>query len=112
MFKQIYRHLKANKFDCYSIGQHKGICEKPYIVIKNNTPRSLSSTLLEEEVELLLYYPLGNYSKVDDFINRVKKAMKELPCDDNYTPYPIIVEDEKEAYMTILSYKNTKERVL
>ena len=112
MFETIYKHLVANDFDCYSIGQHEGDCKKEYIVIKNNTPRSLSSTLLEEEVELLLYYPLGNYSKVEDFINRVKEAMKELPYDDNYTPYPIIVEDEKEAYMTILSYKNTRERVL
>ena len=112
MFKTIYKHLKLNGFDCYSVGQYKGVCKKEYIVIKNNTPRSLSSTLLEEEVELLLYYPLGNYSKVDDFISRVKKAMKELPYDDNYTPYPIIVEDEKEAYMTILSYKNTREKVL
>ena len=63
-------------------------------------------------MELLLYYPLGNYSKVEDFINKVKKAMKELSYEDNYTPYPIITEDEKEAYMTILSYKNIRERVL
>lgn len=112
MFKTVYKHLENNKFDCYSIGQYKDTCKKEYIVIKNNTPRSLSSTLLEEEVELLLYYPLGNYSKVEDFINRVKEAMKELLYDDNYTPYPIIIEDEKEAYMTILSYKNTREKVL
>lgn len=112
MFKTIYEHLKNNKFDCYSIGQHKGVCKKEYIVIKNNTPRSINSVLLEEEVELFLYYPLGNYSKVDDFINSVKKVMRELPYDDNFTPYPVIVEDEKQAYMTILSYKNIRERVL
>lgn len=112
MFKTIYEHLKIRGFNCFSIGQHKDICKKEYIVIKNNTPRSLSSTLLEEEVELFLYYPLGNYSKVDDFINSVKKVMKELPYDDNFTPYPVIVEDEKQAYMTILSYRNIRERVL
>ena len=112
MFKTIYKHLKNKGFDCYSIGQHKGLCEKEYIVIKNNTPRKLSNVLLEEEVELLLYYPLGNYSKVEDFINGVKEVMKELPYDDNYTPYPIIVEDEREAYMTILSYSNTRKKVL
>lgn len=82
MFKTIYKHLKNKGFDCYSIGQHKGLCEKEYIVIKNNTPRKLSNVLLEEEVELLLYYPLGNYSKVEDFINGVKEVMKELPYDD------------------------------
>ena len=36
MFTQIYRHLKDNGFDVYSIGQHKGICTNPYIVIKEN----------------------------------------------------------------------------
>ncbi|MBS5952580.1 hypothetical protein [Paraclostridium bifermentans] len=112
MFKSIYRHLKSNGFDCYSIGQHKGICEKEYIVIKNNTPRALSKTMLEEEVELFLYYPLGEYSKFIDFIDSVKGAMKALSYKDTYTPYPIIVEDEKKAYMTILSYQNNREKVL
>lgn len=112
MFKTIYKHLKNKGFDCYSIGQHKGLCEKEYIVIKNNTPRSLSNILLEEEVELLLYYPLDNYSKVEEFISRVKVAMNDLPYDDNFTPYPIIVEDEIGAYMTILSYSNTRKKVL
>ncbi|SCI81396.1 Uncharacterised protein [uncultured Clostridium sp.] len=112
MFKTIYKHLVANDFDCYSIGQHEGDCKKEYIVIKNKTPRALSNVLLEEEAELLLYYPLGNYSKVEDFINGVKEAMQELPYDYNYTPYPIIIEDDKKAYMTILSYTNTRKKVL
>lgn len=112
MFKTIYKHLTANGFDCYSIGQHEGNCKKEYIVIKNNTPRSISGTLLEEEVELLLYYPLGNYSKVNNFIENVKETMKGLPYTDNFVPYPIIVEDNKKAYMTILIYSNTRKKVL
>ncbi|XTR36639.1 hypothetical protein ACQQ2T_08720 [Paraclostridium tenue] len=111
MFKTIYKHLMANGFDCYSIGQYKGPCKKEHIVIKNNTPRGLNNIMIEEEVELLLYYPLGNYSKVDDFINSVKEIMSELPYVDNLIPYPIIVEDGKEAYMTILSYSNTRKKV-
>lgn len=112
MFETIYKHLVANDFDCYSIGQHEGDCKKEYIVIKNNTPRSLSGTLLEEEAELLLYYPLGKYSKVSDFIESVKEAMEGLTYENNLTPYPIVVDDSKKAYMTILSYKNTREKVL
>ncbi|TQO55820.1 hypothetical protein [Paraclostridium bifermentans] len=112
MFKLIYRHLKSSGFDCYSIGQHKGICEKEYIVIKNNTPRALSKTMLEEEVELFLYYPLGEYSKFIDYIDSVRSTMKGLDLKDNFIQYPIIVEDDKKAYMTILSYQNNRERVL
>lgn len=111
MFKAIYKHLKAKGFDCYSIGQHEGVCKKEYIVIKNNTPRALSNILLEEEVELLLYYPIGQYSKMEDFITSIKVAMSELTYEDNFTPYPIITEDGKEAYMTILSYKNIRKKV-
>lgn len=112
MFKLIYKHLKANNFDCYSIGQHKGICEKSYIVIKNNTPRALSKTMLEEEVELFLYYPLGEYTKFIDYIDNVRSTMNGLSLKDNFIQYPIIVEDDKKAYMTILSYQNNRERVL
>ena len=36
MFKEIYKHLKDIGFDVYSIGQHEGICTKPYLVIKEN----------------------------------------------------------------------------
>ncbi len=111
MFKTIYKHLKTNGFDCYSIGQHKGLCEKEYIVIKNNTPRSLNNAMLEEEVELLLYYPLGNYSKMSDFIESVRESMKGLKYKDSFVQYPIIVEDDKKAYMTILSYENKRKRV-
>lgn len=112
MFKLIYKHLKANKFDCYSIGQHKGICENPYIVIKNNTPRALSKIMLEEEVELFLYYPLGKYTEFIDYIDDVRTSMNGLDLKDNFVQYPIIVEDDKKAYMTILSYQNNRERVL
>ncbi|WP_250673537.1 hypothetical protein LZ906_007845 [Paraclostridium ghonii] len=112
MFKTIYKHLKTNGVDCYSIGQHHGICEKEYVVVKNNTPRSLNNSMVEEEVELLLYYPLGGYSKFIDFIDSVKGVMKALSYKDTYTPYPIIVEDEKKAYVTILKYENKRRKVL
>lgn len=112
MFKLIYRHLKSSGFDCYSIGQHKGVCENPYIVIKNNTPRALSKIMLEEEVELFLYYPLGKYTEFIDYIDNVRTSMNGLSLKDNLVPYPIIVEDDKKAYMTILSYQNNRERVL
>lgn len=111
MFKTIYKHLKSKGIDCYSIGQHKGLCEKEYVVIKNNTPRSTSKVMLEEEVELLLYHKIGEYTKMIDFVEVVKEAMRGLSYEDNCVPFPIIIEDEKQAYMTILSYTNTRKRV-
>ena len=63
MFAQIYKHLKKNGFDVYSIGQHEGICSSPYIVVKENGESEVAGTsLINDTVELLIYYPVGRYS--------------------------------------------------
>ena len=56
MFAQIYKHLKNNGFDVYSIGQHEGICTNPYIVVKENGESEVVGTsLINDTVELLIY---------------------------------------------------------
>ena len=56
MFAQIYKHLKKNGFDVYSIGQHEGICTNPYIVVKENGESEVIGTsLINDTVELLRY---------------------------------------------------------
>lgn len=112
MFELIYRHLKSKGFDCYSIGQHKGNCEKEYVVIKNYTPSASSKVLLGEKVELFLFYPIGSYTKAMKFIESVRLVMSDLPIEDNYNPLPILVDDSVQAYTTKLSYTNTRERVI
>ena len=60
MFTQLYKHLKENGFDVYSIGQHEGICTKPYIVIKENGESEIVGTSLTNDiVELLIYRRLS-----------------------------------------------------
>ena len=55
MFAQIYKHLKNNGFDVYSIGQHEGICTNPYIVVKENGESEVIGTsLINDTVELSL----------------------------------------------------------
>lgn len=112
MFEIIYRHLKSKEFNCYSIGQHKGNCEKEYIVIKNYTPSASSKVLLGEKVELFLFYPIGSYTKALQFIESVKLAMSELSYEDNYASLPIVIDDSVQAYTTRLRYTNTRERVI
>ena len=43
MFKELYLHLKNNGFNVYSIGQHKGICKDPYIVISETGDSDISN---------------------------------------------------------------------
>ena len=60
MFTQIYKHLKNNGFEVYSIGQHKGICKGPYLVIKENGTSEIAGTSLNNDlVEIMIYYPVG-----------------------------------------------------
>ena len=50
MFAQIYKHLKNNGFDVYSIGQHEGICTNPYIVVKENGESEIVGTSLTNDI--------------------------------------------------------------
>ena len=54
MFAQIYKHLKNNGFDVYSIGQHEGICTNPYIVVKENGESEVIGTsLINDRLRLI-----------------------------------------------------------
>ena len=108
-WKDIYRHLSDNGFDIYSLGQHKGICHDPYLVLRNNgTAREHS--VEQPEYEILLYYPVDEYSGFEEYIESVKEAMNDLYpgvklVDDAQPHYP---DDEVKAYMTSLIYRNVR----
>ena len=111
MFKKIYAHLKDNNIDCYSIGQHKGICAAPYVVIKDmGKINTNNSVVYKKMVELYVYYPLGNYSKVEDFVNEVEEIMTSLSFKESYEATPTIIDDDKKAYLTRLSYYDGRKR--
>ena len=77
MFAQIYKHLKNNGFDVYSIGQHEGICTNPYIVVKENGESEIVGTsLTNDTVELLIYYPVGRYSELSSYKKRILNTIK------------------------------------
>ena len=110
MFKEIYLHLKQSGIDVYSIGQHKGLCERPYVVISETGDGEIvGKNLMSKNVELLIYYPLSQYSEFEGYIEKIKKTMKELShirrvIESNSK----IIDDDKKAYMTFLSYKMIK----
>ena len=112
MFTQIYRHLKDNGFDVYSIGQHKGICTNPYIVIKENGESEIVGTSLTNDiVELLIYYPLGTYSKLNEYKQSILYTMKLLKGIRRVVePMPTIIDDDKKAYMTSFTFRKIKTK--
>ena len=112
MFTQIYRHLKDNGFDVYSIGQHKGICTNPYIVIKENGESEIAGTSLTNDiVELLIYYPIGTYSKLNEYKQSILYTMKLLKGIRRVVePMPTIIDDDKKAYMTSFTFRKIKTK--
>ena len=112
MFTQIYKHLKNNGFDVYSIGQHEGICAKPYIVIKENGESEIVGTSLTNDiVELLIYYPVGTYSKLNEYKQSILYTMKLLKGIRRVVePMPTIIDDDKKAYMTSFTFRKIKTK--
>ena len=110
MFAQIYKHLKNNGFDVYSIGQHEGICTNPYIVVKENGESEIVGTSLTNDiVELLIYSPVGTYSKLNEYKQSVLYTMKLLKGIRRVIdPMPTIIDDDKKAYMTSFYFRKIK----
>lgn len=112
MFKEIYKHLKERGFNVYSIGQHQGVCTEPYLVIKENGESEVvGANLSNDIIEILIYYPIGNYSLLEGQINALKHDMQELrKLRRVLNASPTIIDDDKKAYMTSLYYRRIKTR--
>lgn len=112
MFTEIYKHLKNNNIDVYSIGQHQGLCERPYVVIKENGTSDIAGkSLTNETVELLVYYPIGSYSKLGEYKQLILDKMKlkngiRRVVESSAT----VVDDDKKAYMTSFYYRKIKRK--
>ena len=112
MFAQIYKHLKNNGFDVYSIGQHEGICLSPYIVVKENGESEVVGTsLVNDSIELLIYYPFGRYSEISEYKKRILNIMKyQRGVRRVIEAMPTIIDNDKKAYMTSFTYKKIKTK--
>ena len=62
-------------------------------------------------VELLIYYPVGTYSKLNEYKQSVLYTMKLLKGIRRVIdPMPTIIDDDKKAYMTSFSYRRIKKK--
>lgn len=112
MFNEIYRHLRNNGIEVYSIGQHEGLCQRPYVVVKENGVSEIAGTsLVNDMVELLIYYPMGQYSKLSEYKASILDIMKlyrgtRRVIESMHT----IIDDDKKAYMTSFTYRKIKTK--
>lgn len=112
-YKQIYTHLNASGFEVYSLGQHQGECVSPYLVLRNNGNMDTLS-ITATEYELLLYFPIKQYSKFEDYIEAVEKSMNQLfPALRLVSgPSEHYLDDDVKGYMTSLVYRIYKKSTI
>ena len=112
MFEKIWKTLEAAGFDVYSIGLHEGICQRPYVVIKDDGQRPYAGIQVDYDlVDIILYYPLGRYSEVQPYMKKIIDCMfglKELKYTSEITP--TIIDEDKKAYVTSVKYQIFKRR--
>ncbi|WP_313758562.1 hypothetical protein [Tissierella sp.] len=76
MWQEIYTKLKENNLNPYPPGKHKGLCEEPYVVIKEGTqiPSINSNRLGQKVIDIIVFVPLDSYIAVDIYVKKIRAA--------------------------------------
>lgn len=107
MWQDIYTKLKEKNLNPYAVGQHKGLCEEPYVIIREGTqiPSINSNRIGQRVIDIIIFVPLSSYIAIDPYVKKIRAALKELPyLRKTGMETPIITDDEKEAYTTSIEY--------
>lgn len=111
-WNDIFKHLTSKGFDVYPPSRHKGECTSRYIVVKVSQALRASALSSENQLyDILLYVPNDEYSMLEEFIARVKLAMKDLEPMIKYewtqtTPY---YDSSVNGHMVSMLYRNTRK---
>ena len=111
-WQDIFLHLQSAGFDVYPPAVKAGECQAEYIVVKNDgSSRHVGASTDDDFYAVMCYVPKQAYSSLEPFIQRVKRAMKEL--EPMILPYgsqtPSYYDDSVKAHMISIEYKNYKK---
>ena len=111
MWKKTYKHLKSKGFKVYSPGQHQGICNESYIVLRDGGGNRVAGSykLGWSVIDVIIYHPQDKYSSLGDYVESIKTAMKEIK-ELKFTGLqtPGLIEEDKQAHTTSLQYQILK----
>ena len=111
MWQEIYLYLKNKGIDVYSIGQKQGLCDDPYVVVKESGQYALGSNKHGYDlIDIIIFYPVGNHSRLFSYKSNIKNYLAEL----NYlrktgNETPVIVDDGVKAYTISIEYQVLKK---
>jgi hypothetical protein len=106
MRKIIFDILNA-LYPSYAMGQHKGLCNSPYLVIKFNTQsRSVSMALgAFQSFEVLVYIPDSSITGMEDKLDEVTKALTSQGFESVNSITPDYHDAEVQAFMRSAQFR-------
>lgn len=107
MIANIYDKLKIEGLNPYFIGQHKGECDKSFLIIRegNQLPSIGSNQTGQQILDIILFVPARSYIQMNPYRDKVKAALKELSyLRKTGLETPTIADDEKKAYTMSIEY--------
>lgn len=111
-WQDIFKHLRKSGFDVYSPGTKNGECVKEYVIVKYNGSAAHSSFSTDNDYySVLCYVPRDKYSKLEVFVQKVKRAMKDLEpmILSKGSQSPSYYDDAYKAHMVSIEYINHKK---
>ncbi|MGL4253154.1 MAG: hypothetical protein ACRCR2_03725 [Fusobacteriaceae bacterium] len=112
MYSKIADILTDKGFDVYPLGKHSGNCTKPFVVIKEYLPaKTTNKSLVRQTFDIFPFCPLARYSQVMTYITNLQAVLgdvKEIQCISDSSP--IMIDNDKQAYTTRISYQNLRRR--
>lgn len=108
-WKDLFNHLRGKGLEVYPPLAHKGVAERPYVVVRLEAQGPIANTRTEVTIfDLLCYVPEGHYEYLLDFIKEVKEAMLSLrPMLSRYiTQSPILYDEAARGFYIELEYEN------
>lgn len=107
MWKTIFDKLRENNLNPYAPGQHQGLCDKPYCVIKesNQIPSLQSNKIGQKVIDIIVFVPLNSYIALEPYMKQIRVALKEL-SNLRKTGFetPAVTDDDKKAYTASIEY--------
>ena len=67
MILKLYEYLQDNNIDVYLVGQHKGECKSPYIVLKDDGINSSNGIVGKGYIDVLFFIPENRFTRIKFF---------------------------------------------
>lgn len=106
----LYGFLVDRSIDVYFVGQHKGECVKPYVVLKDGGISSLNGKAGTKYLDLIFFIPQNRFTAIQDYKELVMGYVKEFGC-FKYTgnETSTVIDDEKKALTFSITYQNLRK---